>query len=67
MAAFERAADQGILRAEPELALRIFTTIAVPLLQVLQEAHQAIGGGGPWQGIEYNGKWYIVLIFPFSQ
>ena len=44
-------------------------TQAVDLVreEVLQEAYAAVGGDGPWQGIEHNGKWYIVLVFPFSQ
>jgi AcrR family transcriptional regulator len=35
---FEQAADEGLLRVEPALALKIFNATAVPLLELCQEA-----------------------------
>ena len=35
---FQQAADEGLLRVESALALKIFNTIAVPLLELCQEA-----------------------------
>ena len=38
MTIFQRAADAGILRVEPELAIKILNTFCVPFLKLCQEA-----------------------------
>jgi len=35
---FQQAADEGLLRIEPSLALKMFNAVAVPLLELCQEA-----------------------------
>jgi hypothetical protein len=38
MIVFQRAADAGLLRVEPELAIKILNTFCVPFLKLCQEA-----------------------------
>lgn len=38
MTVFQRAADEGLLRVEPALAIKLLNTIAVPFLELCQEA-----------------------------